>query len=367
MTKVLTVQSGSSEELRLEGGEVIEAQAVDIGATSGQFVWDGQATTHDNIFKTWEELAPALAAFYGHGQAFVTCSDSSILHMTAGQWENISDVTFIAGDGSTHVEIQCDDDCVLVVPPGGMRLTFSGTIQWDGENTTGSVITGLGSEVVFITLEDGDEMTNDGHVPMVNMTDHAIFVGRGRSGSFQVGTIATTSATAGLEFGLFDSSVLASDALQNSTAGSIIVVYDLSSALNVFQTQPVGPTYQWLPTDLANFTQAAGNTGTGGATVTVQTGNINAVWSKKMRVAAAIAGSVSGAATVTATLLRDATPIGDAMSDVFGGAGHFSFAPTFIDTAPDAASHTYTLSVHASAGTLTVAANGAQIVVDEQP
>jgi hypothetical protein len=36
-----------------------------------------------------------------------------------------------------------------------------------------------------------------------------------------------------------------------------------------------------------------------------------------------------------------------------------------IDTAPDTAAHTYQLSVSVSAGTLTVAANGAQIEVVE--
>jgi hypothetical protein len=119
----------------------------------------------------------------------------------------------------------------------------------------------------------------------------------------------------------------------------------------------------------SNTTQASGNTGTGTGTVTVTTGNITKQKSGKMCVRASCLLSTSASAsTLTVQLKRDAANIGNAKTLVVPATG----IPTgidvnidFVDTAPDTAAHTYTLSVSVSAGTLTAAANSAQIVVVE--
>jgi hypothetical protein len=115
-----------------------------------------------------------------------------------------------------------------------------------------------------------------------------------------------------------------------------------------------------------NFVQNQDNAGTGTATVTVTTAGIKKKGSGKMKVTASIAGESTGPGTMTATLLRDATPIGQTQAVTALSANDaFALAPMFVDTAPDGASHTYELSVNASAGNITCAAKSAQIIVEE--
>lgn len=115
-----------------------------------------------------------------------------------------------------------------------------------------------------------------------------------------------------------------------------------------------------------NFVQNQDNAGTGTDTVTVTTAGITKKGSGKMKITSSIAGESTGPGTMTATLLRDATPIGHTQAvTALSANDDFSLSPCFVDTAPDGAAHTYTLSVTASAGNITCAAGSAQIVVEE--
>lgn len=115
-----------------------------------------------------------------------------------------------------------------------------------------------------------------------------------------------------------------------------------------------------------NFKRASGNTGTGTGTVTVTTAAITRKGSGKMEVYGSIAGESDGPGTMTAQLFRDNTPIGDPQAVTPLSANDaFALAPSFVDTAPDGAGHTYSLQCTASAGNVTCAETSAQVYVKE--
>jgi len=117
-----------------------------------------------------------------------------------------------------------------------------------------------------------------------------------------------------------------------------------------------------------NFVKATGQGGTGTGVITTVTPAISKLRTGQMNVAATISGTTTAGTTVTLQLLRDATPIGAAIVVTTLSAGDgFTGAINAIDTAPDAAAHTYTLTATATAGNITVAgANSSQVQASEQ-
>lgn len=96
-----------------------------------------------------------------------------------------------------------------------------------------------------------------------------------------------------------------------------------------------------------------------GSPVGFSTGNIARKGSGLVEVTATISGAASGAATLTATMLRDGAALAGsptAVASVAAGDLDAAITLTWIDTLPDDANHTYGIQVAASAGTFTLTA-----------
>ena len=140
------------------------------------------------------------------------------------------------------------------------------------------------------------------------------------------------------------------------TAGNVLT--DQGSGADPIFAAPTAP----------NFVQSSAVTGSGTTTVSGTTGNIQKKRSGSVLVIGSCSGTIAAPDTITVTLVRDlaGTPTTIATQTVTASTFTLSYSVTlqWIDTLPDALTHTYSIRLSGSQNN-TVAANQALIVANE--
>jgi hypothetical protein len=373
-----SVFSANAVNLAVGGATVIEADgSCVISATqtpaptvvildpTPTLIFQPGGTPAGNLFTTWATLY-AQASLYGPGLTVIVDDSIAAAHMTAGGPYNLQGWV-LRGMSQTPA--------TLIIDPGAS--ISASTTQLEVQNLIVSNQTtaapawtpGAGAQLV-ISQDDGQVLSTTAQ-PFLHVTAAASFtvVSLNVLGAeFGDGAHAAMSVDAG-QTGIvqLNGGTLLTDAVAG--AGTLNVTVAAGSPGNVpAQTVTTVNTF-YVGFAKSNSQVAVGNTGTGGGTVTVTTPAITKAKNGKMLVNASCLLSTSAAAsTLTVQLKRDAANIGTAKTLVVPATGiptGIDVSIDAIDTAPDNAAHTYTLSVSVSAGTLTVAANSAQIQVVE--
>lgn len=340
-----------------------------------------------NVFTTWAALMAAVSLTAGSKEILVD-DTLAAAHATTGTW-NLDNVTLNTIFNSAGLLI-VDDGSVWTW--SALRIRGGLTVQ---SAATAAVTSTAAASANLLTLDEGSNLESTTATPFVAVAGagSSLFVELSRGSTMGDGTHHTVTVDAGLTAQVLLTT--AADLLAHASGGTgtLLVFRDASTTFGTQDTTTTTVTLSDLasqvaytattagnwnpnPTKVAdaldqlaapNFTQASGNTGTGTGSVTVTTGNIAKKKNGAMNVRATISGVTTSATTVTLQLSRSGTNIGSAIVVTTLSAGDgFTGAINFIDTAPDAANHTYTLTATAGAGNLTIAANSAQIGVSEQ-
>ena len=352
------------------------------------FVFQPGGVAGGNVFTTWAALMAAAALSLG--AKWVEYDNTlGACHITAGTW-NIDLFTFSpAFSNGTNRNLIVDVGVVLnfvtvtsynvawVNNATATPCIVPNTASQSWRMSSGTLSCGVGAAPMF-------DCQNGGTLSVTCQVSAQLSTGSGPSIQCDAGGTTVVRLT--------DFSILQASAL---TGGGTISVQFADSA-TVSQTQPgavgaltftpkslatqvaytPGTAGNWQPAptlasaaldQLAapNFVQAQANTGTGTGTTTAVTGNIAKLRSGKVNVSGSVSGIMTAGGTVTVSLLRDATPILALGALTYLATSSYSIPIEFIDTLPDTANHTYTVKAVASAGNLTVPANGNGIVATE--
>lgn len=345
-------------------------------------------TLASNVYLTWAALAADAAKV--PGPKWIEVDDTGgAAHVTTGGPYDLDQVTFVGtseasgavasltfDDGATFTAKTLTLENINVVPAGhSSAWTIAGGAVLFAINS--SVQQGVGT-TPWVHVNNGGTLIVNGiqNVLLGDGTHASIAMVAGSAVTMLLFCFATLSANA-VSGGAGTLTVIADASCTVSATQApapTIILADL--ATQVAYTPATAGNWNPAPTQVAaaldalakpNFVQAAGNTGTGTGTITVTTGNITKAKNGQMNVRAVCSGVTTAATTVTLQLVRDAaTNIGNPIVVTTLSAGDgFTGAINFIDTAPDAAAHTYKLTATAGAGNLTVAASSAQIGVAE--
>ena len=347
------------------------------------FVFQPGGVTSGNVFTTFAALYAA--ATLSRGPITVKVDDSlGAAHITAGGPYNFDGWTFLgtkllstvlnidAGVTFSFQSLVIDDALtvtmaaaatMMTVTSGFPALYLRGQSTFQNSTATAPIRNSGGS---FFVQSSYVGAFGDGVHPVLTVD-----VGQFAFANMYDNSGLLLNAVAGL--GTFQITYDSSTFVQNQTVSTFTKVLADSATLVTYTPGTAG-NWQPAPTlvnaaldQLAapNIVQAQANTGTGTGTTTAVTGNIAKLRSGKMVVSASVSGIMTAGGTVTVSLLRDATPILALGALTFLATTSYSIPIEFIDTAPDAANHTYTVKAVASAGNLTVPANGNGIVVTE--
>ena len=329
----------------------------------GTFIFQPGGVAGGNVFTSDAALRDAIKLTPGPRTVYIDGS-LAVPHFTGAGWdldnvtlrvlESGANFTLVIDEGmsfaSSFLEVNglsIDNETTSAPPwtPAGftsLRLVNGATLFSGVGKKPFMAVTAPASASQFV-LEQA--------ISVGNGTDNVITVAAGQSlDVFADGPQFETSGgiLAHVFGGLGSVAVLASEDSQVSTTQNV------STFTLRFPSHP-------------NLVQGAGNTGTGTGTVSFTTGNIAKEKSGKMACSGVVTGQLSGAGNITVSLLRDATPIGAALPAFAALATQaFAIPYQFIDTAPDAANHTYKLQAVASAGNITTGASGIQLQVIEQ-
>lgn len=326
-----------------------------------------------NVFTVWDDMMRAVDFLNGAPWKCFVDDSLAAAHVTtvgAGAPWNIDQGTFVSAINQTAVA------GATLIFDAGAKITFSqiwldGGITFQQPNTATAPVFALAAPAVVAAINiigQGSNIQALGAQPFAT-ADNACFL------SVDVGGVAsfigdgTHNAINALAGGTIVANIMcagAPAAAAHAFGGAGTLTYNYLEASEAPATQDT-TTQTFIYYGISNTVSATGNTGTGGSPITVTTGNIKKQKTGKMRVSATCALSTSAACTLTIQLVRDAaTNIGTAKTLVAGAAVNaLDISIATIDTAPDAANHTYKLSVTASAGNITVGANSAQIQVVE--
>ena len=351
-------------------------------------VFQPGGTAGGNVYTTWATLAAAMAITTGPKTVLVD-STLATAHMTVGAapW-NLDNCTFAPiwnSDDTLFIDDGAHFTCGRLELVGGMIFSGAASVAANIPMTSSAAF-------AAIFLREGSTLVSTTAQPVVHVT--AGFFNLNAFEASIVGdavhpVISTDGAFLG--FFCFEDSQVKANAVSGAGAAATAATIDASSvysasgvvtlidnASRVAFAPAINANWQPVPTQVkaaldqlaaSNTISAVGNTGTGGGTVTVVTGNITKKKNGQMTVSASCLLTTSAAAsTLTVQLKRDAANIGTAKTLAVPASGivtGLDVSIDAIDTAPDNAAHTYTLSVSVSAGTLTVAANSAQIQVVE--
>jgi hypothetical protein len=369
-----------------QGAGPVYTQSIADPQPTFVFAPGAMGTQNANVFTTFAELMQAVQQVRGLKDIWIDDS-ADAAHATAGQW-NLQGCTFFASQPTT-----------TTIDPTVTIFRLMGGTTFQSNNTATPVFTPTATNLVTVIIDEESQILSaEGAQPFVRATQNFAFQYVVTGGASLGGPASVTGHALTIDAGVnaFVFAEGASFVNQHAIAGAgtlqktlgvettfsatqdvaVTVLTLLGSASQVKFTPTTGANWNPVPTTsqggldqlaASNSVSATGNAGTGTGAVTVTTGNITKAKNGKMQVSASCALSTSAACTLTLQLVRDAaTNIGTAKSVVAAAAINAGdFIIKAIDNAPDNAAHTYKLSVTASAGNITVAANSAQIEVVE--
>lgn len=353
------------------------------------FVFQPGGTAGGNVYTAWASLMASVALTPGPKWIVIDTAFGAAT-VTAGTW-NVEQCTFRGATGRTQTILGFATGAVLV----WTELTLEQSVRFVN-NGTGNVTTQAVAGWILYLHASNIQSAAAPAVPWLRASANGTIqtFDAGSVGDATHNVVTVDAGVTVISQNLGDGSTLAhaygglgAVSPQLDDAGGFSATQDISTVNATFlfslATQlsyTPGTAGNWNPVPAvasaaldqlaaSNHVSATGNTGTGGAAVTVTTGNITKAKNGLMQVSASCLLTTSAAAsTLTLQLKRDAGNIGTAKTLVVPATGipaGIDCTIDFIDTAPDNAAHTYTLSVSVSAGTLTVAANSAQIQVVE--
>jgi hypothetical protein len=233
---------------RIKGIEALLALALARSAGSGgggggrnDFLWVPNGTPGEGVVTTFAALAPLLKAAPGEKRVAIDSSGGTP-HITAGAWDGITDVTFVAG-GATPIQVAViiDDGATFT---GTNRLTFDGVTP-EFEGTTVPFLS-VSSGVLVVNLLRGSAVVETGGQPFVGLTGTATllsFVSQASEWAAATINHGAAGVTSNLLF--FDGSEMEAGAVTGGV-GTLNLSIDGSSAALVSIDQSPAPTLSYV-------------------------------------------------------------------------------------------------------------------------
>jgi hypothetical protein len=332
------------------------------GGAANSFVFRPGGVQGGNVFTTWASMMAAVSVTPGIREIYL---DDTIApaHVTAGTWdveacrflpnfEGNAELFFDPGAVFTFTTIELDGGIEFVQDAAATAPVFSlptaqafALITVRGQFTTANIRSA--------GAQPWGEAQTGTNLNLFCSDD--VVIGDGTNNAFN-------ALAGGAVLGFFND-FSRPQAHAFGGAGTASIFYSSSIGLPVTVQDATTTTLNFI--GLTNAKQSTAVVDGGTHTVTFVTANIAKVATGLVQVNGDCSGATAAADTITVTLKRDGTVLRTKTIVTTAGQLNYDVAMSFLDTLPDFANHTYTLSL-AGAQNNTVAANGGYIGANEQ-